>query len=155
MLSAGVLLPACSGNPGPRGADGGCALLPTDSAFLARGPVYRDCHVDRAARLDPRSVTPEFRSIPRAAPAGVGRCFVAEVEMVVGLDGRPEDGSWRIVRTNEPAFGEAILQSVRAWRFQPAELEGQPVRQIARETQRAMITIGAPGSATRPSTPRC
>lgn len=153
-LAAGLIAAACSSNPDPGRAGGNCALLPGDSAFLAGGPVYRECHVDSAARLDRRSVSPEFGAMPRPAPAGVARCIVVEVEMVVDVDGRPEDGTWRLVRSNDPAFADAIMSSVRGWRFQPAQMNGEAVRQIVRETQRAMMAIGTPGAGP-PSTPRC
>ncbi|MBX3229494.1 MAG: energy transducer TonB [Labilithrix sp.] len=52
---------------------------------------------------------------------------VVVVKFVVTADGRVEDA--RIVK-GHPLFDAAVLASVRDWTFEPATLEGQPVRMV-------------------------
>lgn len=146
-----VATAACSGNPGDGRPRGDCTLTAADSAHLAGGPVYRDCHVDRVARLDRSSARIQIGSLTTGS--GAPRCMEAEIEMVVGTDGRPEQGTWRLVRSTSPELGAALLASVPGWQFRPAELGGVPVRQIVRERQRIAIRAVA-GGAAAPPTPR-
>lgn len=157
-VSAVVVLPAaaCSGNAAPGAGRSDCELAPADSVHLAGGPVYRDCQVDRRARLDARSSRIEMRPPTSPPPAGVPRCLEAEVELVVGVDGRPEQGTWRLVRSTDPSFGDAVLESVPGWHYEPALLDGRPVRQIVRERRAVAIVLAAgPTASPPPSPPRC
>jgi len=148
---------ACSGNRAESRAGVPCELSPADSVYLSAGPVYRECHVDERAALEPRSGTIEMRAIPPPR-AGTTRCLEAEVELVVGTNGFPENGTWRLIRSNEPAFGDAVLAAVAGWRYKPAKLGGAPVRQIIRERRNAAIATSVVRAGEMPaprSRPRC
>jgi TonB family protein len=47
------------------------------------------------------------------------------ISLVVGADGVPRD--LRIVRSLDPGLDQNALDTVRKWRFQPAQKDGQPV----------------------------
>lgn len=56
------------------------------------------------------------------------------VELVVGVDGKPSD--IRIVRSLRADYDEQTMNSVRQYRFKPAELDGKPTAvQIAIEVR--------------------
>ena len=132
-----------------------CTLAAADSVYARSAPVYRDCAVDRPAQpvTTPVNYTPP--SGGRTQP-GV-TCYTAEVQFVVGVDGRPERGTTRLVRTNEPSLGNSLLQSIEGWRYSPAMLEGRPVRQIVRVSRSVAVAVtvtsSSQGSPPRPTRP--
>ena len=88
------------------------------------------------------------------------RCYVTEVEFVVGRDGRPEMATARVVRATEAGMGTAVLQSLPTWRYDPAVRGDEPVRQLIRERRTvatATAVVASPGGrpAMPPSAPLC
>jgi hypothetical protein len=143
---------ACASASGGRSAQG-CVLAAADSAYLAAGPLYRDCAVDQPARaLQTRT---DFAPPPSRQP-GV-TCYSADVQFVVDANGRPEPGTIRLVRGSGGAFPEAVLASVAGWVYAPALLNGVPVRQLVRERRTAAsvvtVTMSQGGSPPRPPRP--
>src|SRR5262249_22705402 len=70
---------------------GRCNGAPPDSTWLLRGPVYRDCEVDRKAEVMPPLPHPDY--VPMGSPRQ--GCFSAEFEFVVDTLGQPEFGTVR------------------------------------------------------------
>jgi hypothetical protein len=149
-----IALAACASNP-TRSSQAACTLSDADSVYASSGPVYRDCAVDTRAKAvaTPVDYTPPAGGRPQ--PGVV--CYTAEVQFVVGVDGQPEPGSARLVRSNESSLGQSLLQSVPGWRYSPALLDGTPVRQIVRESRGVAVAVtvtrGSQGSASRPRVP--
>jgi hypothetical protein len=123
-----------------------CTIAAADSALLAAGPLYRDCSVDRPAR----AVQTPLQATTSLRPRGPATCYAAEVQFVVGTDGYPEPGTERIVRSTDVAFSALVLASVPTWIYAPAELDGEPVRQIVRERHRiaAVVAVSVGGQPT-------
>jgi hypothetical protein len=146
-----ALTTACASTP--QVTDVRCELSSADSVYLAGGPVYRDCGVDSPVRFLSGSI--DFR--PPASSQPRSECFSAEVELVVGPDGRPEEGSPRLVSTSNQGFGHAVLAGVPGWQFTPASLNGESVRQIVRErrAQALVVTVvrSRGGTGSRPPQP--
>lgn len=111
------------------GTRASCEPSRLDASWLAAGPVYRPCEVDREAII--RDSLPPVRWRPR--PGVVDRCNGAVVEFVVDTLGFPEPGSGRVVRATEPGLGLTLLKASAAWRYTPAMKERRPVRQVMRE----------------------
>jgi hypothetical protein len=107
--------------------------------YLARGPVYRDCAVDRRARLLTTNGRPQFQ--PPTPPLAGTACYSAQIEVVVDSAGVPELETVRVVRANDPAFADAVLASLPRWRYQPALKSGVAVRQVVRETQTIAVEV--------------
>ena len=149
-----LLCAACASAPAA-GARDSCVLEARDSVFLARGPVFRDCAVDRKAKLVASSARPDFRPSMDRTPQLGTTCYSAEVRLVVTPEGTVEPGSFRLVTATSPAFGQAVLESVPAWRYRPAQLDGKPVRQIVQEKQMVAIRVSVEGQGRSLSTPRC
>jgi len=146
---------ACAGATRQAG-HGSCALAPADSIYLAGGPVYRECAVERRARRLNQGERPEFR--PTDPPFGGAACYSAEIEFVVDTTGTPELQTARVVRTNNPNFAEAVLVTLPRWRYQSARNNGLPVRQIVREKQAmaVQVVVVRQGQVPRPGRPpRC
>lgn len=120
------------------GRKSSCPLQAQDSVYLAAGPVYRDCAVDRKAE-------PTAHPRPAFTPNPAQSCYSAEVEFVVDATGVPEPGTAHVVRSNSRDFAEALTAVVPQLRFQPAMRDGIAVRQIVEFMQMA-----ATGSAVTP-----
>jgi hypothetical protein len=71
-----------------------CKTPRPDSLRLAAPPIYRECDVDRRARL--RGSAPALFFSPQAVTSSRGRCFRASLMFVVGADGVPEMGTVRV-----------------------------------------------------------
>lgn len=157
LLGALACASGGSGTPATR-----CAPQPADTVYRAGAPVFRDCAVDRTARLLNPGVRISWQ--PAASPQSPGtRCYEAVVEFVVDTTGKPEREAARIIRQNEPGFAKAVMAALPDWRYQPAQIGGQPVRQIVRE-RRTQATVVAtvlvpagtsPGMGKAPPSPRC
>jgi hypothetical protein len=129
-----LLVPACASRP-TAGASR-CPLTSNDSVFAARGPVYRQCDVDKRARwINREAVRTNYRPPPPpVARRGSGTiCYDGELEFVVDERGLPELETARVLRATDPEVGNAVLQSLPQWRFEPAQKGGTPVRQIVKE----------------------
>jgi hypothetical protein len=111
-----------------------CTVDARDSVFAATGPVYHDCAVDTKAKLTNPEVHADFQ------PPQRNGCYSAELEFVVGTDGRPELSTARTVSTNDQTFATAVRESLRQWRYAPALRGGTPVRQIVVEKRAAMTS---------------
>lgn len=127
-----------------------CSLTATDSVFLKRGAVYRDCGVDQRVEPLDRSAHPDFR--PDVSLSFRDACYSAEIQFVVDESGRPETEDARVIHSNNPAFATAAVQALEKWRYRPALLNGVAVRQITTEKfGMAAVVVTAPaGQMPRP-----
>lgn len=126
---------ACAGTGAGGARHKPCDLLTRDSAFAASGPVFRDCAVDRAARLQTTSIHPDYRPTTTRS-----MCYSADVEFVVDSVGKPESQTAVVVRTNDQAFAESVVAMLNKLRYDPALREQMHVRQIVAMHQ-AMSTV--------------
>jgi len=158
LVIAIVITTACAKAP-PRTAaerQSACPLTQDDSAFLSRGPVYRECAVDTKAKLITSTAHTSFTP-PRSGPS----CYAIDLEVVVDTLGRPEAQTAHVIRATDPAFADAVMSGVANWRFEPALLNHRPVRQIAPVGQKASTVVVAvpagsgppPSSSMRPLRP--
>ncbi len=94
-------------------------------------------HWDVPPRLV-HSVQPDYPEIARRA--GVEGTVVLHI--TVGMDGMVEEA--RVVRsTTMGIFDEPACEAVRKWRYEPARVDGRPVRSTFRQT--LQFTIPEPG----------
>lgn len=63
-----------------------------------------------------------------------------DVQYVVGIDGRAEPESFRVLRSTNKAFEEPAKDAILGSTFKPAKIKGQAVRQLVQ--QRVSFTIG-------------
>lgn len=64
---------------------------------------------------------PKFPDLPPdAEPHGT-------VIMLVGVNAKGHVGAVRVLRSDEKAFEQSALETVKKWKFKPAEKGGQPV----------------------------
>lgn len=143
LFAAWITVAAACGKPGRSPSPVSCVPTHLDSAWLAAGRVYRDCEVDRPARLLNPTVPTNY--LP---PANViQRCLTALVYVVVDTTGAPELSTARIARTNAPEFARALLRIAQSWLFQPALKRGVPVRQVV-AVGRSLILADAVSPST-------
>lgn len=105
-----------------------CTGEAPDSAVLHRGPVYRDCEVDRPARL--RTVDLPLDYNPPTGGLGGSRCLRAEFQFVVDTVGRVEPATVRPGNSNDRGLEEAVRGNLGQLRYEPARLGGAKVRQV-------------------------
>ena len=151
-----VLLAAACSSANNRVASGDadserCALRPQDSTFMAAGTVYRDCAVKSKAVLLTTSIHPEF--YPSTQGTRGDGCYSADLEFVVDAKGMVETKTARVVRTNSQALAEAVLSILPQWRFQPARLNDEPVRQIMSHRRVVKTMVAVVPLGTSPSIP--
>jgi len=152
-LMFAVSLVACAGASQSSGTRS-CVLSAADSVFLQGGAVYPSCAVDRRVKVI-TSRQPDFR--PELTFNE--ECYSAEFEFVVDATGVPEVDAARQLHANNPNFAAAALIALAQWRYEPAYLNGAPVRQVT--TQRfglAAVRVAVPaGGIPRPPNrmPKC
>jgi len=143
---AGIIAAACA--TGGHGSEP-CTLNAQDSTYLRRGPVFRDCAVQKKAVLITKDLHPVFR--PTQARS---TCFSAEAEFVVNAAGAPEMETARLTYSTDPEFGMALMSLVPQLRFNPAEMDGLPVRQIvSHKEQIQVLQVTVPAGSTPPKRP--
>jgi hypothetical protein len=133
----------CLASPGlAQQRPGRCTGTPIDPLVVA-GPVYRDCDVDRPAHL--RGTAPQPAWTPATAEARDGRCFRAEFQFVVDTLGVPNLATLQAVSANHTDYAEAVRSTLAGLRYEPARLDGRPVRQIVVYRQTMSIRVSAGG----------
>ena len=162
LMLAAVLLGACASGGKSDVASGAgsapCAMRAEDSVYARGRPVYRDCAVQRQAKLIPNNIAMDFNPVPSSTT-----CYSAEVEFVVDASGMYEAGTARVVRASSQSFAEAIVAVLPRYKFDPAMVDGVPVRQITsiKRSAEAMVRVvssnGSTGVAAprRSSSPKC
>lgn len=117
---------------------GRCTGEARDSSTMATAPVYRDCEVDRTAKVS-NSIRPNFQPDQYGARSS---CFRTELEFVVDTGGRPEMAVVQVVSDNSRELTDAVKQVLPTLRYEPAMRDGQAVRQLVRyKTSVAVRTV--------------
>jgi len=111
-----------------------CVPQSMDSSWTARGPVYRDCEVDHAARLRNQRVLPVGYTPTEA-------CETAVLDYVVDEKGVPDLTTVKIVRGNSQTLARALIANLGALQYQPAMKNGAPVRQVVQLRYAATLTV--------------
>lgn len=109
---------------------------PVDSSFALGAPVFRECGVDRQAR--PRGAPPRMEFDPRPP---VKDCYSAVIAVVVDERGSTVPETAKVIRSTDPEFGLAFLNSLPEWRFTPALKDGMPVKQVVEIGRAAMPRV--------------
>jgi hypothetical protein len=144
-----VLASACASSGSSAAGSSNCGLRPQDSTFAAHIPLYRDCAVERRAHQVTTGIRPDFRP-----PVTNNGCYVAEVEFVVTPSGTPDVTTARVLRTNTPAFADAVLAVLPRLRYEPAQRDGSPVSQIVVEKFEMITKVVVAPAGQRPTPPR-
>ena len=149
LAIAATIVAACATAPRAANRGGSCPLMPGDSAFLARGPVYRACAVDIPAKRIPGRSHLDFTP-------SVGKCYSVEMEFVVDSLGKPERETARVIRSTDRTYEEAVMASVQDWRYVAAVLDHHPVRQIVHEKpMTAVVATVSPVPPPAAMLPNC
>ncbi len=104
------------------------------------GPVFVESEVDR-----PVEPVRFERPIFPAELKSVTDCGWANLEYIVGPNGRVERGSVGVLRASHPEFGLAAGQAILRSLFKPARRRGDPVHQ--RVVQR--VVFQRPGAKAK------
>lgn len=97
-----------------------------DTTFAAGRMLYHECGVDNPAKLLVPNLRPNF--VP--SPTRANMCYLADLEFVVDTAGSPELETARVTNVSDRSYGEALLQMLPALTYEPARLQGRPVRQL-------------------------
>ena len=146
LLLAATVLASPASTQQRRG--GRCTGDARDSTTMAMAPVFRDCEVDRTAKVS-KEVRPNFQPEQYGARSS---CFRTELEFVVDTAGRPEMDAVKVVSDNSAELTEAVKQALPALRYEPAMRDGKPVRQLVRyKSGVAVRTVVVSSSSGPPS----
>lgn len=120
-----------------------------DSVAQGTSPVYRDCDVDRTARIRgsvPRLQMGSSLQMPRDG------CFIVEYEFVVDTLGRIEDATIKLRRSDDRNMEEAVRASLSELDYMPALIDKRPVRQVVvhRVPLSVMVRTSSSGAGGRP-----
>ena len=129
----------------------GCQAI--DSSFTLGSPVYRECAVERKARVRGREPQPDFSPAPPSR-----ECYSVTIAMVVDENGLPVAETARVVRSTDTQFAQAVLNTVPDWRFTPARKDGIAVKQVVEIDKAVMtfvVTRGQPTTRRRPTRATC
>lgn len=150
MFPVALLALACAApKPKTEVAAAECALSAQDSAFASDFPLYTRCTVQTPARpLDTQPVELIAMSMqPRV------QCFKADIQFVVGFNGKPEKGTARIITTNDDVYAQAVLASLPGWMYEPGRVSGLAVRQLVRVHKTTPIRIAVEKRVVNASAP--
>ncbi len=133
-----------------------CLDTPVDSV-PGGVPAYQACHVDREAQ--PRGSAPRLDWTPPSSGLRDGSCLRAEFTFVVDTLGVPEPRTMRDVTATSIDFQQAVRDVIPRLRYEPALLNGAPVRQVVtyRQSLAVRVVISSSPSGRPPSSrpPRC
>jgi periplasmic protein TonB len=104
-----------------KGVEGGTAP-PTDQAYF-------EFQVEKTVVAAPGSCKPQFPDMLRTA--GVSGQVLAQ--FIVGMDGRIEKGSFKVLKSDNDQFTAAVRRSLDCQRFLPAETGGRKVRMVVQQ----------------------
>jgi TonB family protein len=95
----------------------GDALPADDPTFAAFQPVVKGIKPPKATSAP----DPKYPDLPEGAePQGT-------VVMLIGVTARGHVDPVRVLHSDEPAFEKTAVDTVKKWRFRPAEKDGHPV----------------------------
>jgi len=126
-----------------RGVEGGVADGVVGGAVVTVGDadqpvsaavVYRAVQLDRVVEL---IIQPALRYPPALEHLAVPGTVA--LEFVVGVDGRVESESVRVVEASDPRFVSSATTVARGSVFRPGELGGRKVRQLVRQRYRFSV----------------
>ena len=95
-------------------------------AMATPNQAYFDFQVERQAAPLPNNPAPRYPDALRNA--GVEGEVVAQ--FVLNRDGRPDMGTFKVLRTTHDLFTQAVKTTLPNMRFKPAQVGGMPVRQL-------------------------
>ena len=137
-----------------------CTGTPPDTTMHLALPIYRDCEVDKPAKVRGEEPRPELSALTTRAPRS--GCLRAEFEFVVDSLGFVERTTVQPQSGNDRDLESAVSATLGQLRYEPARLDGHPVRQLViYKVMVGMVTrvvsssgpVGLPPTDFRP--PRC
>ena len=100
------------------------STLSTSPADFADDQAFAQYRRVTAGMKPPKATSapdPKFPMLPPdAEPHGT-------VVMLVGVNAKGHVGAVRVLRSDEKAFEESAVDTVKKWKFKPAQKNGQPV----------------------------
>ena len=122
---------------------------PASSDTIAAGPdtitaagdnVYTSFEVDNAVQFSAGSAVPQYPPdlLARRVPGAV------TVRFVVDTSGAADVQSLQIVDSSDPQFAASVRDALPLMKFQPARLNGRPVRQLVEQPFRFNIDTARP-----------
>jgi len=98
-------------------SDSSSIMAADDPAFAAFPPVTQGMKAPKATSAP----DPKFPNLPAdAEPRGT-------VVMLIGVTAKGRVDPVRVLRSDEPAFEKSAVDTVKKWKFKPAEKDGHPV----------------------------
>ncbi len=136
---------ASSGASSASTAGGGaCELQPKDSVYAMYAPVYRDCAVQKKARLLNPELHPDFK------PTREG-CYSADFEYLVDALGRVNPSTIQKLKATDQTLADAAVAILPLRRYEPAVRDSVAVAQIVTDRFELMMKRIVVPAGTRPN----
>ncbi len=117
-----------------KGVEGGIAT------GVGTGPVTTETFLEAEVDDPVQPINfPKPKYPPVLQQAGIAGSV--DVQYVVGVDGKAEHDSFRVLRSTNKAFEEPAREAIMGATFKPAKIKGQAVRQLVQ--QRVSFNIGS------------
>jgi TonB family protein len=120
ILAYSPSAPAQTGDTQPESS----SILSTSPADFADDQTFAQYQRMSAGMKAPKPTSapdPKFPVLPPDAEQH------GTVVMLVGVNAKGRVGAVRVLRSDEKAFEESALDTVKKWKFKPAKKNGQPV----------------------------
>lgn len=125
-----------------RGVEGGIAK----GVIGGTGPVVTDIVSGESFTVDQvddpvqplTGPQPQYPEVMRS----VGIEGVVRLRFVVGTDGNVESSTVQVVSSTNKAFEAPAVAAIKKWKFKPAKIRGQPVRQLVEQGIRFSLSAG-------------
>lgn len=149
MVMLACVALACATTPRSGSA---CAPVPVDRR-VGIAEVYQRCEVDTPASL------PQGMPRPNYTPSRTTTCARVSMEMVVDDSGRVRLPTVKVLRSTEQGLTDAVIATLPAMRYAPAQKGGKPVAQLVEYGMAIASSVRVVGAsqatAGRPPRPAC
>jgi len=122
VVFAMLLAMAASGRAQTRQTD--ASAISTNSSVAADDPAFAGFQPVTKGIKPPKATStpdPKYPDLPQdAEPKGT-------VVLLIGVNAKGHVGAVRVLRSDEAAFEQTAVETVKKWKFKPAEKDGHPV----------------------------
>lgn len=122
LVLATMLAMVASGSARTRQSD--TSSMSTNAAVAADDPAFAGFQTVTGGMKPPKAISapdPKYPDLPEdAEPRGT-------VVMLIGVNAKGHVAAVHVLRSDEAAFEKTAVETVKKWKFKPAEKDGHPV----------------------------
>ena len=113
-----------------KGVKGGVGSGVVGGTGLVTDQTYFDFQVEKPASMLDDSPKPRYPAVLESS----GIAGEVQAQFVVGTDGRADMGSFKVLKSTNELFTQAVKTVLPKMRFSPAQIGGKPVNQLVQQS---------------------